>query len=68
VMLATELARDVGVPMRIAELTRAEMTEALTRGWAARDSRVPMLLQEERAGVNIKVSAADIEAVIKRDG
>ena len=68
VMLATELARDVGVPMRIAELTRAEMTEALTRGWAARDSRVPMLLQEERAGVSIKVPAADIEAVIKRDG
>ena len=68
VMLATELARDVGVPMRIAELTRADMTEALTRGWAARDSRVPMLLQEERAGVNIKVPAADIEAVIKRDG
>ena len=41
VMLATELARDVGVPMRIAELTRADMTEALTRGWGARDSRVP---------------------------
>jgi len=68
VMLATELARDVGVPMRIAELTRADMTEALARGWAARDSRVPMLLQEERAGVNIKVPAADIEAVIKRNG
>ena len=68
VMLATELARDVGVPMRIAELTRAEMTEALTRGWEGRDSRVPMLLQEERAGVSIKVPAADIEAVIKRDG
>ena len=61
-------SQDNGVPMRIAELTRADMTEALTRGWAARDSRVPMLLQEERAGVNIKVPAADIEAVIKRDG
>src|SRR4051812_10811702 len=68
VMLATELARDVGVPMRVAELTRAEMTEALTRGWAARDSRVPMLLQEERAGVSIKVPQAEIDAVIKRDG
>ena len=41
--------------MRIAALTHAEMTEALNRGWAARDSRVPMLLQEERAGVDIKV-------------
>src|SRR3954469_24242855 len=68
VMLATELGREIGVPMRIAELTRAEMTEAVDRGWEARDSRVPMLLQEERAGVSIKVPAADIEAVIKRDG
>lgn len=67
VMLATELGREIGVPMRIAELTRAEMTEASNRGWEARDSRVPMLLQEERAGVNIKVPAAAIEEVIKRD-
>jgi len=66
--LATELGREIGVPMRIAGLTHAEMTEGLNRGWAARDSRIPMLLQEERAGVDIKVPAADIEAVIKRDG
>jgi 3-hydroxyisobutyrate dehydrogenase len=44
------------------------MTEGLNRGWGARDSRVPMLLQEERAGVEIKVPAADIAAVLKRDG
>ncbi len=31
------------------------MTEAMNRGWGARDSRVAMLLQEERAGVEIKV-------------
>ena len=68
ITLATELAREIGVPMRIAGLTHAEMTEGLNRGWGARDSRVPMLLQEERAGVDIKVPAADIEAVIKRDG
>ena len=68
VTLATELAREIGVPMRVAELTRADMLEALNRGWEARDSRVPMLLQEERAGVNIKVPGSDIEAVLKRDG
>ena len=54
--------------MRIAELTRAEMSEALNRGWEGRDSRVPMLLQEERAGVSIKVPAAAIAEVLKRDG
>jgi 3-hydroxyisobutyrate dehydrogenase len=68
VSLATELARELGVPMRIASLTHAEMTEALNRGWAERDSRSPMLLQEERAGVEIKVLPAAIQAVIDRDG
>ena len=68
VTLATELAREIGVPMRIGALTHAEMTEALNRGWGARDSRVPMLLQEERAGVEIKVPAAAIQKVLDRDG
>ena len=68
VMLATELARELGVPMRIANLAYAEITEALNRGWGERDSRVPMLLQQERAGVKIKVPAEAIEAVLKRDG
>jgi 3-hydroxyisobutyrate dehydrogenase-like beta-hydroxyacid dehydrogenase len=68
ITLATELGREIGVPMRIANLTHAELTEGLNRGWGARDSRVPMLLQEERAGVDIKVPVTDIEAVLKRDG
>jgi 3-hydroxyisobutyrate dehydrogenase len=68
VTLATELGRELGVPMRIANMTHAEMTEALNRGWAHRDSRVPMLLQEERAGVEIKVPAEKIQEVLKRDG
>jgi 3-hydroxyisobutyrate dehydrogenase len=67
-MLATELGREIGVPMRIANLTLAEMTEGLNRGWGERDSRVPMLLQEERSGVQIQVDARSIEAVLKRDG
>ena len=68
VTLATELGRELGIPMRIANLTYAEMTEGLTRGWAERDSRSPMLLQEERAGVEIKVPKEKIEEVLKRDG
>lgn len=68
VTLATELGRELGVPMRVANLAHADMTEALNRGWAARDSRVAMLLQEERAGVEIKVPAAAIQAVLQKDG
>jgi 3-hydroxyisobutyrate dehydrogenase len=44
------------------------MTEALNRGWGERDSRIPMLLQEERSGVRIAVDAQSIDAVLKRDG
>jgi hypothetical protein len=41
--------------MRICNLTLAEMTEALARGWGGRDSRVVMVLEQERAGVEIAV-------------
>jgi 3-hydroxyisobutyrate dehydrogenase len=67
VSLATALARELGVPMRIANLALDELTEALNRGWGARDSRVAMLLQEERAGVKIAVPPDKIQEVIKQD-
>jgi 3-hydroxyisobutyrate dehydrogenase len=55
VSLATALGRELGVPMRMSDLAHAELTEALNRGWAGRDSRVAMRLQLERAGVEIDV-------------
>ena len=64
VTLATALGREVGVPMRVANLALAELTEALNRGWGDRDSRVSMLLQEERAGVEIKVASDRLRAVL----
>src|SRR5205823_4777701 len=67
VSLATALARELGVPMRVANLTLEEMTEALNRGWGQRDSRVAMLLQEERAGVHIAVPPEKIREVLEQD-
>jgi 3-hydroxyisobutyrate dehydrogenase len=67
VTLATELGRELKVPLRIAALVREELTEALNRGWADRDSRIFMLLQEERAGVNIAVPADDVQQVLASD-
>jgi hypothetical protein len=67
VTLATALGREHKVPMRLANLTLEEMTEALNRGWAERDSRVAMLLQEERAGVEIKVTEQAIREVLDQD-
>jgi len=64
VLLATELARELCVPMRMGNLALAEMTEALSRGWGERDSRVAMLLQEERAGVAIAVERDAIDRLL----
>ena len=68
VSLATELARELEVPMPMADLALDELGEALERGWGDRDSRVAMLLQEERAGVEIKVDAARISQARDRIG
>jgi 3-hydroxyisobutyrate dehydrogenase len=67
VTLATALGREHKVPMRLANITLEEMTEALNRGWAERDSRVAMLLQEERAGVEIRVTEAAIREALAVD-
>jgi 3-hydroxyisobutyrate dehydrogenase-like beta-hydroxyacid dehydrogenase len=67
VSLAAELGRDVGVPMRLIDLTRAEMAEALARGWGHRDSRAFMLLQQERAGIEIAVEPERVQAVLEAD-
>jgi 3-hydroxyisobutyrate dehydrogenase len=63
--LALELAREVGVPMQVAERALADFEEALKRGWAERDSRTPMLLQNERAGVEPHVPAEKLRALLE---
>ncbi len=65
VALATELARELNVPMRLSALAFADMTEAMNRGWAGLDSRVSMRLQTERAGVDIEVTRERIEDALR---
>ena len=67
VSLAAEMARDVGVPARMIDLTRAEMTEALNRGWGHRDSRSFMLLQQERADILVDEDESAVEEVLNSD-
>jgi 3-hydroxyisobutyrate dehydrogenase len=67
VTLAVALAREHKVPMRIANMVLEEMTEALNRGWSNRDSRSPMLLQEERAGVQVRAAESAIAKVLEKD-
>jgi len=68
VSLAVGLGREVGVPMRLANLALEELTEAMNRGWGQRDSRVGGLLQVERAKIPpLNVDPAKIQAVLDRD-
>jgi 3-hydroxyisobutyrate dehydrogenase-like beta-hydroxyacid dehydrogenase len=67
VNLAVEVGREFDVPMRLANLTLAELTEALNRGWGQRDSRVAMLLQEERAGIDVHVPQEKIQEILDSD-
>lgn len=54
--LATELGRELGVPMPIAALTEQDLVQAMARGWGGRDSSSVFQLQEERAGVRVRAS------------
>ncbi len=56
--LATGLARELEVPMAMAALTEQTLDEAMARGWAERDYATPFLLQEERAGVQVRAAEA----------
>ena len=63
--LALELARETGVPMRIGQIALDELSRAVERGWIDRDFRVAMTLQEERAGVEVRVAPEKLRAALE---
>ncbi|PKB65317.1 MAG: 3-hydroxyisobutyrate dehydrogenase [SAR202 cluster bacterium Io17-Chloro-G2] len=63
--LAVGVGREFDVPMRLANLALQELTEAMNRGWGGRDSRVAMLLQEERAGVEVRVDEEALRQAVE---
>ncbi|MCH9671491.1 MAG: NAD(P)-dependent oxidoreductase [Gammaproteobacteria bacterium] len=65
VRLAVEVGRDYDVPMRLANMTFEEMTEAVNRDWGHRDSRSAMLVQQERADVDVTVARDTLDAILK---
>ena len=64
VSLALELAREAGVPMKIGQAAFDELDAAMKRGWSERDCRVAMTLQEERAGVSVRVARERLEKAL----
>ena len=63
--LAIELAEKEGVPLNIGKIALEELAEAMRRGWAERDFRIAMTLQEERAGVRVRVPAQSVLEALK---
>lgn len=60
-ILAAELGRELDVPMAQTELTLRRLKEAMDRGWGRREGTVSLLLQEELAGVEVRVPAAPVD-------
>ena len=65
--LAVGVGREFNVPMRLANMALAELTEAMNRGWGQRDSRVAMLLQEERSGVEVRVDEEILRQALEEE-
>jgi 3-hydroxyisobutyrate dehydrogenase len=55
--LATDLAREYGVPMPLSNVAEQNMIEGMNRGWGRRDTSAAFQLQEERAGVEVRDSS-----------
>ncbi len=56
VRLATDMGREFGVPMDLSNLVDQRYVEALGRGWGPRDSDIVSVIQEEKAGVELRTN------------
>jgi 3-hydroxyisobutyrate dehydrogenase-like beta-hydroxyacid dehydrogenase len=66
--LAVGLGREVGVPMRLANMAFEELTEAMNRGWGACNSTVGQLLQVERSGIELPALDPErVQAILDAD-
>ena len=65
--LGMQLAREVGVPMRIGNMVLQEIDEAMNRGWGGRDAVAYLLLQQERSGIEpVAVPLEEIQKVLAK--
>lgn len=55
VRLATDLGREYGIPMDVSNLVDQRHMEALHRGWGPEDSDAVARIQEEKAGVQLRL-------------
>lgn len=58
VRLATDLGREYGIPMELSNLIDQRHVEAMHRGWGPEDSDAVARIQEEKAGVQLRLPEA----------
>jgi len=64
--LGLELAEHLKVPMKFVQAAYDEFNAARERGWGEHDSRSPMKLSNERAGVTIKLTPEQVKQTLAR--
>jgi len=55
VRLATDLGRELGLPMELSNLIDQTYVEALARGWGDKDSDIIAVFQEEKAHIQLRI-------------
>ena len=58
VRLATDLGREMGLPLEVSNIIDQRHVEALFRGWDSEDSDAVAKLQEEKAGIELRIPDA----------
>jgi 3-hydroxyisobutyrate dehydrogenase len=61
ISLACELAEEYNVPMPMTVLAKQITLQAVNRGWGSKDSSIPVVLQEEQAGVEVRAPHIDAD-------
>ena len=59
VRLATDLGREYGMPMDLSNLVDQRHVEAMFRGWGPDDSDAVARIQEEKAGVELRIKSGE---------
>ena len=55
VRLATDLGREYGIPMELSNMVDQRHVEAMARGWGPEDSDAVARIQEEKAGIQLRL-------------
>ena len=54
VRLATDLGRELDLPMEISNLIDQQYVEAMVKGWGDMDADIIAMLQEEKTGIHLR--------------